>query len=314
VPDARSAGSAGSAGSRSSGGSPPADVLATVESLDGLTDASDPKALARRLSSSTSGAPTTAPSLQRGSLDLGMSGLWLQTPDSDADACWPAGDGRSPFTSQNGLVLDTRQLSGNHMLDARQLSGSQLSVGSRLSSGGNLSGSGFAGAADVVPSSFALRPPRAPAPPVAPYMGAPTAAMSSAMAPPRASVDLNPAFHSAPATIMSMPPSLGTCGVGSLPLGPAGAGRGGRGLREARGGGLSASFQDLQSQLSTEGAPLRVVSTRAAGLKHIGFGPFKSENQDEFFIQVGGGWAGGRGVRCFQGLRPDRWSLCTRRA
>lgn len=26
---------------------------------------------------------------------------------------------------------------------------------------------------------------------------------------------------------------------------------------------------------------------QAAGLKHIGFGPFKRENQDEFFIQVG---------------------------
>lgn len=28
-------------------------------------------------------------------------------------------------------------------------------------------------------------------------------------------------------------------------------------------------------------------SSQAAGLKHIGFGPFKRENQDEFFIQVG---------------------------
>lgn len=26
---------------------------------------------------------------------------------------------------------------------------------------------------------------------------------------------------------------------------------------------------------------------QAAGLKHIGFGPFKRENQDEFYIQIG---------------------------
>jgi serine/threonine protein phosphatase PrpC len=30
-----------------------------------------------------------------------------------------------------------------------------------------------------------------------------------------------------------------------------------------------------------------LVWSQAAGLKHIGFGPFKRENQDEFFIQVG---------------------------
>lgn len=29
------------------------------------------------------------------------------------------------------------------------------------------------------------------------------------------------------------------------------------------------------------------VALQAAGLKHIGFGPLKKENQDEFFIQVG---------------------------
>jgi hypothetical protein len=30
------------------------------------------------------------------------------------------------------------------------------------------------------------------------------------------------------------------------------------------------------------------VPARAAGVKHIGYGPLKSENQDEFFIQVSG--------------------------
>jgi hypothetical protein len=34
-------------------------------------------------------------------------------------------------------------------------------------------------------------------------------------------------------------------------------------------------------------APCLFVLLQAAGLKHIGFGPFKRENQDEFFIQVG---------------------------
>lgn len=29
------------------------------------------------------------------------------------------------------------------------------------------------------------------------------------------------------------------------------------------------------------------LASQAAGLKHIGFGPLKKENQDEFFIQVG---------------------------
>lgn len=35
---------------------------------------------------------------------------------------------------------------------------------------------------------------------------------------------------------------------------------------------------------------LRYVRARlqAAGLKHIGFGPLKKENQDEYFCQVGG--------------------------
>jgi len=31
-----------------------------------------------------------------------------------------------------------------------------------------------------------------------------------------------------------------------------------------------------------------LLGMQAAGLKHIGFGPFKRENQDEFFIQVRG--------------------------
>jgi hypothetical protein len=42
---------------------------------------------------------------------------------------------------------------------------------------------------------------------------------------------------------------------------------------------------------------------KAAGLKHIGFGPFKRENQDEFFIQVGdfGGVPGGNLFCVFDG-------------
>ena len=48
------------------------------------------------------------------------------------------------------------------------------------------------------------------------------------------------------------------------------------------------SLDHLQSRLATGNEALRVVATRAAGLKHIGFGPFKEENQDEFFIQVKG--------------------------
>lgn len=42
---------------------------------------------------------------------------------------------------------------------------------------------------------------------------------------------------------------------------------------------------------------------QAAGLKHIGFGPFKRENQDEFFIQVGdfGGVPGGNLFCVFDG-------------
>lgn len=42
---------------------------------------------------------------------------------------------------------------------------------------------------------------------------------------------------------------------------------------------------------------------QAAGLKHIGFGPFKRENQDEFFIQVGdfGGMPGANLFCVFDG-------------
>ena len=57
-------------------------------------------------------------------------------------------------------------------------------------------------------------------------------------------------------------------------------------LRERR-GGLDSTFSSMQNSLVTDGVTVEAVNTRAAGLKHIGFGPFKRENQDEFFIQVG---------------------------
>ncbi|WIA29165.1 hypothetical protein OEZ86_011676 [Tetradesmus obliquus] len=57
-------------------------------------------------------------------------------------------------------------------------------------------------------------------------------------------------------------------------------------LRQRR-GGLDSSFAAMQEALATGEKSLAHVNTRAAGLKHIGFGPFKRENQDEFFIQVG---------------------------
>eukprot|EP00878_Enallax_costatus_P037214 GHUV01042020.1.p1 GENE.GHUV01042020.1~~GHUV01042020.1.p1 ORF type:complete len:620 (+),score=147.71 GHUV01042020.1:226-2085(+) len=59
------------------------------------------------------------------------------------------------------------------------------------------------------------------------------------------------------------------------------------GKLKQRRGGLDSSFQALQDALEQSEKPLGHVNTRAAGLKHIGFGPFKRENQDEFFIQVG---------------------------
>ncbi len=37
---------------------------------------------------------------------------------------------------------------------------------------------------------------------------------------------------------------------------------------------------------------------QAFGLKHIGFGPLKKENQDEYFVQVGG-YGGQREGCCF---------------
>eukprot|EP00775_Hariotina_reticulata_P013668 gene13668-13790_t len=57
-------------------------------------------------------------------------------------------------------------------------------------------------------------------------------------------------------------------------------------LRQRR-GGLDTSFAAMQGGLAVNEKPLAHVNTRAAGLKHIGFGPLKKENQDEFFIQVG---------------------------
>lgn len=40
------------------------------------------------------------------------------------------------------------------------------------------------------------------------------------------------------------------------------------------------------------------LETRASGLKHIGFGPLKKENQDEYFIQVGG-FGGQKEASCY---------------
>ncbi|KAG2493088.1 hypothetical protein HYH03_008751 [Edaphochlamys debaryana] len=44
----------------------------------------------------------------------------------------------------------------------------------------------------------------------------------------------------------------------------------------------------LQKSLPQVPAANVELETRAAGLKHIGFGPLKKENQDEYFCQVGG--------------------------
>ncbi|KAG2444948.1 hypothetical protein HXX76_001684 [Chlamydomonas incerta] len=44
----------------------------------------------------------------------------------------------------------------------------------------------------------------------------------------------------------------------------------------------------LQKSLPQVAASNVELETRAAGLKHIGFGPLKKENQDEYFCQVGG--------------------------
>lgn len=47
-------------------------------------------------------------------------------------------------------------------------------------------------------------------------------------------------------------------------------------------------FFALQAAIPTDHNYVPHVNTRAAGVKHIGFGPLKKENQDEFYIQVGG--------------------------
>ncbi|KIY99605.1 hypothetical protein MNEG_8356 [Monoraphidium neglectum] len=108
----------------------------------------------------------------------------------------------------------------------------------------------------------------------------------------------------------SPPVTFGVRRGGGMGMGGGGAGgvrgpRGGGRLRERR-GGLHGSFGDLQAALPTEAEALSIVSTRAAGLKHIGFGPFKRENQDEFFIQVGhyGGQPGANLFCVFDGHGP----------
>jgi len=67
--------------------------------------------------------------------------------------------------------------------------------------------------------------------------------------------------------------------------------------RVPRGGCLNA----LQAGLDAARAPrvVEVVRTRAAGVKHIGFGPFKRENQDEFAISLGQGFGGAPGGNLF---------------
>jgi hypothetical protein len=46
-------------------------------------------------------------------------------------------------------------------------------------------------------------------------------------------------------------------------------------------------FSTMQSTLATKHGFVAHVPVRAAGVKHIGYGPLKSENQDEYLIQVG---------------------------
>jgi serine/threonine protein phosphatase PrpC len=68
--------------------------------------------------------------------------------------------------------------------------------------------------------------------------------------------------------------------------------------RVPRGGCLNT----LQASLDAAAAPVPVVEevrTRAAGVKHIGFGPFKRENQDEFAISLGQGFGGALGGNLF---------------
>eukprot|EP00879_Flechtneria_rotunda_P018867 GHRR01019804.1.p1 GENE.GHRR01019804.1~~GHRR01019804.1.p1 ORF type:complete len:417 (+),score=163.69 GHRR01019804.1:404-1654(+) len=73
-----------------------------------------------------------------------------------------------------------------------------------------------------------------------------------------------------------------------------------------RRGRLQSSFAAMQQalpQLAVNEVPLAHVHTQAAGLKHIGFGPMKRENQDEFYIQVGefGGQDGSHLFAVFDG-------------
>lgn len=46
-------------------------------------------------------------------------------------------------------------------------------------------------------------------------------------------------------------------------------------------------FFTMQATLPTDQPYVPFIKTSAAGIKHIGYGPLKAENQDEFFIQVG---------------------------
>ena len=120
-----------------------------------------------------------------------------------------------------------------------------------------------------------------PAPPAG---GAPAA---NGAAPPPAAPPAAPALRSSLRPALRASRTLGAVGGGDAPGGAApraGVARGNK-LRERR-GGVSASFVELQDQLTSNAPVLPLVATRAAGLKHIGFGPFKRENQDEFFIQA----------------------------
>ena len=53
------------------------------------------------------------------------------------------------------------------------------------------------------------------------------------------------------------------------------------------GGRRTRAFEAMQATLHTDQLFVSHVTTRAAGVRHIGYGPYKSENQDEFHIQVG---------------------------
>lgn len=53
-------------------------------------------------------------------------------------------------------------------------------------------------------------------------------------------------------------------------------------------GGSKRGFELLQTSLSIDVPFIPEVTTKAAAVKHIGFGPLKKENQDEFYVRVGG--------------------------